>query len=102
MSFENRFSTRPVTTINICHNINEYKPIGIVSKNRIGALRTLENILLWTILAAFSNNKKKRTALKAENTNNDPTRPPYTPIHWSLDSEQVDLLISVSESQSAL
>ena len=55
-------------------------PIGLVSKNRIGALSTRANILLCTILAEFNIKKKKNADLSPANNASDPMSPPYIPI----------------------
>ena len=72
------------------YNINNI-PIGLVSKNKIGALRTLPNMLLWSTRDECSTNRKNRTARKVPKIIREPTIPPYIPIRWSFDKEHLPL-----------
>lgn len=68
MSLENLFKTRPM---------------GLVSKKRMGALRMEANIRLWSTREAFTHRKKKAMVLVRLRKITPRTVPPYIPTLWS-------------------
>ena len=68
MSLENLFKTRPM---------------GLVSKKRMGALRMEANIRLCSIREAFTHRKKKAMVLMRLRKMTPTTVPPYIPTLWS-------------------
>ena len=53
------------------------RPVGVVSKNRIGALRTPCNILLWRFLEACNTMILNRRARPRASSAASAVRPPY-------------------------
>ena len=63
----------------------QYSPTGLVSKNKIGALKIAVSILLCKLRDAAKMANKHSTVLIITASTENETIPPYIPILWSVE-----------------